>query len=469
MACGREGPTSPVNVAPALAIVAGGATTDTVQARPVQALVIEVRDTTGGGARGKTVRFEALPPDDPKRKTETAIAVSSLTSNAYSAFASDLTDSVGRAKTLVGFGTVAGPARVRVTVPEFGMTDTIVFTVKPGLPAKFIIGTRDTVVQPGATYSLNASVVDRFSNLVPTETPTFSPGSGIVSVSPGGQVVVGSAIARGQIVVSWKTVTDTARVTVMPRLPLVASRSQVIRTVVLVNTDGTGYTELASSSDFSLSPHAVTGSPVVFYQGNPDFGASVWIVTPGSPPRVLASTTNGFQSAAWPRWSPDGTWIYFTGFRSGSTRALFRIRPDGSQIDSLGTVTTGAIYMAPSISPDGSTAAVPDATGIKLITIATKASTVIPANCGGPRYSPDGKRFACVSGGSLSVMNADGTGTHVLSPGAFVLSDLANTDWSPDGAWLMVVGTGPQLVNANDGTVIPLALGSSYQQIGFVR
>lgn len=477
LGCGGDSSTAPNGggSGPRFTVIAGGGATDTVQARLLQALIVEIRDSTGRVARGHTVRFETLPPDDPKRKSESAISVSTLSANAYATFGADVTDSTGRAKILIGFGTVAGTSRLRVSVPEFAMVDTVTFTVKPGTPSKFIIGTRDTLVQPGATYSLNAAVVDRFSNIQPTETPTFSPGAGIASISATGQVVVGSSIARAQILVSWKTLTDTARVSVVPRLPLVGMHSANTRAVVLVNTDGTSYAELATTSDASISPHAVSGqSAVVYYQGDPNYNSSIWIVTPGSAPRALVNQANGFLAASWPRWSPDGQWVYFVGGRQfPSNRGLFRIRPDGSQLDSIGAALISSTYAAPSISPDGTTAAVEDQGSVKLITIATKTSRVISGFCTGPRYSPDGTRFACLRNGTLSVMNVDGSGNRVLSApgGGSSLNDLSNADWSPDGKWLIVSNfNGQQLINASDGSVIALpTLSSTFQQMSFVR
>jgi len=473
--CGGDGSTAPTpgSSGPRFTIVAGGGATDTVQAHLLQALIVEIRDSTGRVARGHTVRFESLPVDDVKRKTETAILVSPLNANLYGTFGADVTDSTGRAKILIGFGTVAGPARVRVTVPEFGMVDTVAFTVKSGSPAKFIVGTRDTLVQPNATYSLNTTVVDRFTNTVSTEMPTFSAGAGIVSVSPSGQVVVGSGIARAQILITWKTLVDTAHVSVMPRLPLVGTRYGNSRTVVLVNTDGSNYTELATSSDQSLSPHSVAASnAVVFYQGDPGYNASVWIVQPGSAARALVSSANGFQVAAWPRFSPDGQWVYFIGGRQlPNTHALFRIKADGSQVDSLGVGASPYIYAAASISPDGSTAALEAVGGIKLITVATKAARMVSVPCTGPRYSPDGTRFACVRNGVLTVMNVDGTGARSLSS-VLQFNDLSNADWSPDGKWLIATNLGSVqvLVNAADGSTIPVsALVATYGQMSFIR
>ena len=468
--CGSESTSpKPGESGPPFRVVAGGGSTDTIEARLLQALIVELRDSTGTLARGKTVRFEAQPPTDPNRQFERQIAVASLAAGSYGTFTTDVTDSLGRAKALIAFGSVAGSARVTVSVPELGRADTVTYTVKPGSPSRMIIVTRDTTVQPGATYSLNASATDRYFNPTPNVTLTFTPGPGIVSVSAAGFVTVGLSNVRSHVTVSWQNVTDTAHVSVIERLRLVGYGGG---NVLLVNTDGSGAIAVASSAHASLSPHAVsTTGDVVYYTSDPTYDANVWIVTPGGFPRILVGEPNGFQVAAWPRWSPDGKWVYFVGGRQAGARALWRIRPDGTQADSLGAVASPLIHAAPSISPDGTTAALTDHLGVKLINVASKTSHIIHTPCGNVRHSPDGQRFACVNNGGLWVMNADGTALTARGP-AFQVDDLSGVDWSADGKWVVVSQYffGPHLVNMQDGTVMKLtSLIPGTFQLSFVR
>jgi len=324
---------------------------------------------------------------------------------------------------------------------------------------------RDTTVQPGATYTLRAAVTDRFLNPITGATPTFS-GIG-VSVSTSGVITAGSSFARATIAATYGTAADSAKVSVIPRLPMVANSSGA---VVLVNSDGTGANVVARSSDVSLSPHSVkTTASIVYYLGDPWNNSKVWVVEPGGTPRQLLPTASGFN--AWPRLSPDGTWVYF--IRNNNT--LWRAHLDGSSLDSLTTVNPPQIYNAPTISPDGRSVAIEDAGGVKVVDLATKVATVLPVACAAPRYSPDGNYFACLKARVISIVKTDGTGarTVVSLPGfGDGMEALSGLDWSPDGNWILAfVGyQGPTLVDVATGTQFPLSqLGYGYAQASFVR
>ena len=86
------------------------------------------------------------------------------------------------------------------------------------------------------------------------------------------------------------------------------------------------------------------------------------------------------------RWSPDGSRILFASDREGNLE-LFVMNADGSQLRRL---------------------------------------TDTPGNEVHPVWSPDGTRIATSSGGSLQVMNADGSGAITIGVGDW-------PSWSPDG------------------------------------
>lgn len=152
----------------------------------------------------------------------------------------------------------------------------------------------------------------------------------------------------------------------------------------------------------------------------------------------------GYDYDSEPAWSPDGSWLAFTRFKSckfrdhgrqagipnGCISAIFRVRPDGSEQQQLTPWGMAASY---------------------------------------PNWSPDGTKIAfdgCDNGktgcrGDIWVMNADGSHRQRLtsSPttGLNRFDFRNNPDWSPDGTKLVYThwcdNGGSELVTlASDGT-----------------
>ena len=458
---GSDAPTQPpplVDKTP-IRVVAGGEQSDTVDAILQQALVVEIRDSTGQLAVGRTVRFTSFIASG-----EPGVKVSALDQQDFGTFASDVADAQGRAKTLVQMWDVAGTAKLEVSIPELGVTDTVTYTVKPGLPARFTIAPRDTTIPPGASYTLKVATTDRYANPIASAVPTFTATG--VSVTSAGLVTATSIAVRASIVVSYQGVSDSAGVSVVPRLPMVINRNHA---VVLINSDGTGEKSLATSQDYSLSPSSVPTTPnVVYYQGDPGYSGKVWVVQPnGTPQPLLPGVT---RPEGWPRLSPDGTWVYFVR----DYKSLWRVHLDGTGLDSLTDFTMARIYAAPTISPDGRSVAIEDGSnGIKIVDVATKTPRTVSATCGFPRYSPDGAFFVCTTGTDVAIVRADGTGRRVVTtfqyPGP---DDLSAADWTPDGKWLLVTtqNQSAELIEVSTGVVLPLTgLGGATWQASFVR
>jgi dipeptidyl aminopeptidase/acylaminoacyl peptidase len=84
--------------------------------------------------------------------------------------------------------------------------------------------------------------------------------------------------------------------------------------------------------------------------------------------------------------------------------------PDGARVAYL---REGTLYVAPTTGPGGERAI---ASGV-----APTSTDVV-----GPVWSPDGTRIAISTGDSLELVQADGSGSHVVAQGA-------NPSWSPDG------------------------------------
>jgi WD40 repeat protein len=373
-----------------------------------------------------------------------------------------LTDAQGVAQIGVRLGGAAGTAYFTVSVPGLGVADVpLTFAITRGGPARVVISPRDTAVAPGGSYTLSVAITDQGGDTIPGLVPTFTATG--VSVNASGQVTVPNTVPlREKIIVSYLKASDSAKVSVYPRLPMVYARSHVVNDprgggsdVVLINTDGTGSTDLATTSDASLAPSSVAATPrVVYYRGDPTANSKLWVVQPGGTPQLLLSGST--RADAWPRLSPDGTWVYFV--RDSSS--LWRVRLDGTGLDSLTSFTTLRTYQAPTISPDGRTVAIEDRTGLQIVDVTTKAKSTVGATCAYPSYSPDGASFACTTLGDVSVMRTDGTGRRVLARFAPYegLEPYSSLSWSPDGKWLLVMFEYQYagLIEVSSGRVMPL-------------
>ena len=464
----NDGATEPRNGLDMLRVVAGDGQSDTVLATLAQPLIVEVRDSTGRIAGGRTVLFTSLSDELASRSRPTAYVTANV-DEGFGFDASDTTDADGQARTFLHYSIVAGTARVVVSVPDLQVVDTVSFTVIPGTLATFSLAPHDTTVPPGASYSLRVTVEDRFRNRIDNVAPTFTVTA--AAVSPLGQVTVDTAIGRASVVASYQGLTDTASATIFPRLPMVGKWIDYNGSggVVLIASDGTGFSNLFPSSEFSLSPHAVLWTTsVVFYLGDPERNSKVWIIEPGGAPRQFLPASVAPDS--WPRLSPDGKWIYFV--RGGNS--LWRAQVDGTSLDSLTDMSPPRTYRAPTISPDGRSVAIEDTKGVKIVDVITRASRTLSVVCGEPRYSPDGASFACRDSSTISTINTDGANARILvSYDDYRLEDfLTGVDWSPDGKWILawVSGPGYVLFEASSGRVIPLtALHDHLLQASFVR
>jgi Tol biopolymer transport system component len=170
--------------------------------------------------------------------------------------------------------------------------------------------------------------------------------------------------------------------------------------------------------------------------------------------------------AAWPRWSADGQWIYFTTVLRDQFGpigiAISRVHADGSGLQQIGPMFGGAtpngVGISPNgvgISPDGQTVVIQDGTTLALVDVNSGAVRRLPISCSVPQFSPDGGRIACVTDTTVRIVNADGSDERVVATRP--VHTEGGVDWSSDGAWLLISGLlAPELVSVVDGSAVTL-------------
>jgi hypothetical protein len=449
LACGSGGDSQTGPLSADLRVVAGAEITDTVRARPIQALTVEVRER-GRPKSGVVVRFESLPPADSTRRFELAIAVSKVALNAFGTFTSDTTNASGRASALVQFGTVAGEVRVLVTCPELGLADTATYTVRPGALRSVTLTARDTVVRAGGTYGIGAAATDRFGNRR-TDQISFESRSSLATVDGTGRVTAGTEIGRGFIRVGAGTIADTAWFTVVPTMNLtfVHTGPNGYPWVADLQNDGKVVRERAQTTLSASHPVPSPTSDVLAYQHIENSISKIYLVDAAGAKRDLLSGA-GFLSAYHPRFSPDGSFIYFSALNNDGY-GLWRVRSDGTDLRQI-TSTFG--YTTPGISPDGRLIAYYDPEML-VLDLSTGKKVQIGPTGWFPAFSPDGARVAYLSGSGILIANVSGSPPTRLAI-SYVASD-AGLAWLAGGNWLLTRDTmWPMLVNANTSEVLML-------------
>jgi hypothetical protein len=414
-------------------------------------LAIEVRDAQGKPAAGTTVQLEAL---SVPRACDPACGPAPgmffvQPEGGYSWLVTLTTDAEGTARAQGVLGTVAGTARMVMRAAPSGYTDTVSVTVRPGATASVRLSPADTAVQVGRGYTLRAVALDRYGNVAGTPAATLSTFSADVSLQ--GMQVTGVSFGRAQIQGTIGGMTATAHVSVVPAGTLAATRAywNAPPATVLMALDGSGRTV--------LMVYDAPDRPDRIYGYHLSTATTQTLLDVVNHPRV--------RQAASPRYSPDGAWVWFSGYESSTGNSLlWRMRPDGAGLELITPQEPRAVNAAyPFPSPDGTRVVYSgrrtweeDLYGLYLLNVATGVHT--PVTGGGtshPRWSPTAE-WISLSGsstGRIYLVRPDGSGFAELPGVSGWISE-----WSPDGRWLLVQGTQDRwsVVEAATGESVPL-------------
>lgn len=443
---------------PGLTILAGANVTDTVQTRLSRALSVQLRDASGQPAAGVVVRFEGVPAGLAGGFEAYAMRLDGRTPDALVV---DTTDASGHADVLVSLGRLAGPARLVITAPTLGYSDTARYTVLPGAAVRVRWSVGDTAVTVGGHAVVKAFVADRNGN-ARTETPTYSANQYIASVDAAGNLTAGSVIGRGVVRATFGAFRDSVAVTVVPSARIVVLRPGEVG---LVNVDGSGYARVVADpfADHPAVNHA--GTQVAYHAYTSTGYQQIFVVDVGTGARRMLLDPSVIISAVHPRYSADGAFIYFAARRTLNVEpSIWRVRPDGTGLEEVVTPGT-ASYSFPDPSPDGREVAFSNLfTGRVVVkTLATGAMRTMSMSGTYPRYSPDGASLAALSAG-ITVIGVDGTGARSFS---YSLTD-GGLSWCPNGACLLARGySSLVLAVISSGEVMDVGANRDKVQVSF--
>jgi Tol biopolymer transport system component len=252
------------------------------------------------------------------------------------------------------------------------------------------------------------------------------------------------------VAVSALGFTDTVWASVVPT-GRVAAETQGAPFIIVTNLDGSAFDTipgLHAAHSFDWSP--VNRTFVMDVDG-PEYLLSM--DTAGHTRRVVTDAL--MRSEYYPRFSYDGSYIYFTGNDSlTACYGVWRIHSDGTGLEHVVADTNDCgVYAytgvpspdyASSASPDGTRLVYVGGTGIQYVggtlrvrTFATGADTSLGVVGDAPRWSPTGEWIAYDSLGTLMLIHPNGTSQQALINRGPELYFSNAVSWSPDGQWLV--------------------------------
>ena len=439
---------------PGLNILSGDHLSDTVGSILKPPLTVELLDGNQQPVSGQTVYFSSsagpvlvAPIDDPGFVTGRLPVI---------------TDANGQAAVWVEAKYSAGPGVI--TADANGQSVRAYSTILPGAPAIVRADPRDTVLYVGAGVRFRPFITDAYGNRR-SDAPQYQYQSlnSTLTVTASGQAT-SIAIGRGVVTITALGFTDTARASVVPA-GRIAAQTVGAPYVILMNLDGSSLNSLLVTPPRSLDWSLVNHTFVMDAGGGPEYLFAMDTI--GHLRRIV--TDSLMRSEFYPRYAPDGSYIYFTGNDSVSTcYGVWRVHPDGTALQQVvaDTLHCGAYAhfdgpspsYASSVSPDGAQLVYARRT-LRIRTLVTGVDTSLGVVGDVPRWSPTGEWIAYDSLGTLMLIHPDGTGHQALLDRRDLDYPSALFVWSLDGKWLLYhTSDRLVLVQVATGVQLPLAV-----------
>lgn len=484
-AIGCHDSTAPENSGPLWVLQRPGVTDhDTVDTELPGALLVAVYDSAGKPMRRAMVSIHAALPDTT---TVPALAFYFAYPGSVPAqwqalfttsnpFAYRLTaDSLGQLRIPLKLGSIAG--RVGVTLAVVGQeatsTYTVWLTVHPGAPARLQLLPRDTVVYVDRTYQLRPQVVDRYGN-ARTEVPDVAGDSAAAALTSTG-LVTGRAFGRARLRATWKGFADTAWASVIPHGTLAAMTSYPIR-VIRFDLDGSDSRIIGAQpvNFISWSPSGARlavqdqggATPYCYYEG---FAAVLDLSGNEQQLVNVGGCANFMEAQRTPRFSHDEAWVYLERARYASGAGSFgstvyRVHPDGTGLEPVVAPgdTSALAGMHPAPSPSGRYLVYSVYTSyptldFRVLDTSTGQTASIAGIDAALWMKESDTLVALRSAGSQAIVLLRPDGSEIRSlPYSYGWSGPLPYDVSPDGHWLVVQRHGFELVNLENGMVLPL-------------